>query len=58
MALGLKSNIKDFDDVTADQERVYPYAETHAYYQKQYQQFKELLAYARSLQTNLIEVKS
>jgi gluconokinase len=52
MALGVKSSIKDFGDVTANQARVYPRAEAHAYYQKQYQTFKELLVVARSLPTN------
>ena len=50
IALGLRSDIKDFADLMVTRERVDPREEVHAYYQKQYQEFRKLLDYARSFQ--------
>ncbi|MGB3906471.1 MAG: FGGY-family carbohydrate kinase, partial [Anaerolineae bacterium] len=50
IALGLRSDIRDFADVIIARKRVDPRAEVHAYYEKQYQKFEELLEYARSSQ--------
>lgn len=48
VALGLRSDIQDFADLTVGRQRVDPREEVHVYYEKQYQRFKELLEYARS----------
>ncbi|NIM96658.1 MAG: gluconate kinase, partial [candidate division Zixibacteria bacterium] len=50
LALGLKSDIEDFADLMVSRDRVDPREEIHAYYEKQYQKFQELLAYSRSSQ--------
>lgn len=50
IALGLKSDIKDFADSMVIRERVDPREEIHAYYQKQYQAFQKVLDYSRSFQ--------
>jgi len=50
VSLGLRSNIKDFADLVVTRKRVQPREEIHAYYQKQYQKFQELLDYARNFQ--------
>jgi len=50
IALGLRSDIRDFADVIVARKRVDPREEVHAYYEKQYQKFEELLEYARSSQ--------
>jgi len=47
VSLGLKSNIEDFADLVVAQKRVHPREEIHAYYQTQYQMFKELLDFSR-----------
>jgi gluconokinase len=48
VALGLRSDIGDFTDSIITRKRVDPREGTHAYYEKQYQKFEELLEYARS----------
>jgi gluconokinase len=50
IALGLRPDIRDFADLTVARKRVDPREEVHAYYEKQYQRFQELLEYARSTQ--------
>lgn len=50
IALGLRSDIKDFADSMVIRERVTPREETHVYYQEQYQAFQRVLDYARSFQ--------
>jgi len=50
IALGLRSDIQDFADLMVGRQRVDPREEVHAYYEKQYQKFQEVLEYARSSQ--------
>jgi gluconokinase len=50
IALGSRSDIQDFADLIVARKRVDPRAEIHAYYEKQYQRFQDLLEYARSSQ--------
>jgi gluconokinase len=52
VALGRRSNLQDFDDQASVHRRVYPRKEAHAYYERQYQTFRDLLECARSLQRN------
>ena len=47
IALGLRSDIEDFPDLMVSRRRVDPREEIHAFYEKQYQKFQELLEYAR-----------
>jgi gluconokinase len=47
IALGLRSSIEDFAELVVAQKRVHPREEIHAYYQTQYQIFKELLDFSR-----------
>jgi gluconokinase len=47
LALGLKSGIEDFSDMIATRQRVETRAEMHAYYERQYLRFEELLDYTR-----------
>jgi gluconokinase len=50
IALGLRSDIEDFADLMVSRRRVDPREEIHAFYEKQYQKFQELLEYARGSQ--------
>jgi gluconokinase len=50
IALGLRTDIRDFADLTVARKRVEPREEIHAFYEKQYQRFQELLEYARNTQ--------
>jgi gluconokinase len=50
IALGVRSDIEDFSDLMVSRKRVDPREEIHAFYEKQYRKFQELLAYARSSQ--------
>jgi len=47
VALGLKSGIEDFGDLMATRQCIDTRAEIHAYYERQYPKFEELLEYAR-----------
>ncbi len=48
VALGLRSNIRDFADSITVQKRVQPREKVHTFYQAQYQTFKELLDFSRT----------
>jgi gluconokinase len=50
VALGLRSDIEEFADSIIIRKRVDPRDDIHAFYEKQYRRFQELLAYARSSQ--------
>jgi gluconokinase len=48
VSLGLRSNVEDFADLVVTRKRVHPREEIHTYYQKQYQEFQQLLDYVRN----------